>query len=81
MDDDLKRRLTDIFATVMGEPALQLDEDQEIAELDDWDSLKHVALMTAIETECQIRFSEEEFTDLTTVGALIVLVRAKAKLP
>ena len=45
--------------------------------MDDWDSLTHVNLITAIEKRYKIRFALGELQDLKNVGDMIDLMEEK----
>ncbi len=47
-------------------------------ELAAWDSLRHIEMVFAIEDELEVRFSEEELTQLDSVAAIVDAIAAKA---
>ena len=44
--------------------------------LSGWDSLKHVAVIFAIEDEFEIRFSEEQMASLASLSAIVEAIDA-----
>lgn len=46
--------------------------------LDDWDSLSHLRLVTAIEEAFAVKLENDEIMDMTTVGAIRELLERKA---
>lgn len=63
-------RLRSVFSSVFGiEPTrlLETDSSQTIAE---WDSLSHLNLIFALESEFDVRFDAEEIPALVSVNAL-----------
>jgi acyl carrier protein len=46
----------------------------ERAEMDDWDSLKHVELILVVEDEFGVRFDESEFPELDSLAAFVQAV-------
>lgn len=70
-------RLRAVFSSVFGlEPTrlLETDSSQTIAE---WDSLSHLNLIFALESEFDVRFEAEEIPSLMSVEAVRVRI-AKA---
>ncbi len=43
--------------------------------VDEWDSLKHMELIFALEDEYEVRFDESEFAKLTSARAIAAAVR------
>ncbi|WP_416896164.1 MAG: acyl carrier protein [Minwuia sp.] len=68
--EEIMRELTD-------DPDLNLDRDTTADDVDLWDSVLHVKMMIAIESQFGIRFETEELNAPELVGELIDLVIAK----
>jgi acyl carrier protein len=73
----IRQQLQEIFRNVLDVPFLVLHENMTAAEVDNWDSVAHINLMFAIESEFTIQFSSAEFAELTDVGALEKLIARK----
>ena len=58
--DDLRQVMADIF----GVAAETVNEDSSIDTLPDWDSLRHLNLILALEQKFQISFTEEETVEI-----------------
>ena len=54
-----------------------LDDDLEIGDIQEWDSMHHVMIITGIEKEFGIKFQREELIDLETVADIVTLVEGK----
>jgi acyl carrier protein len=67
---DVNARLDRIARDVFGDDELVLEDSMTATSVPGWDSLAHVTFMYAIEQEFGVRFSEDEFAELTNVGAL-----------
>jgi len=48
-------------------------------DVDGWDSVAHVNLMVAVESEFGIEFTTQELESMDTVGDMARLIAAKAK--
>lgn len=49
--------------------------------LEEWDSIKHMDVILALEEEFRIQFRDEEITSLGSVSALMQAITAKTGLP
>lgn len=63
-------RLERVFRLVLGDPDIELTDDTTAADIDGWDSVAHVNLMFAIETEYDIEFEGNEFARFIDIGQL-----------
>jgi acyl carrier protein len=75
--DNLLEQLQPIFRDVLDQPELLITEESNGHNVDGWDSLTHINLVSAIEQEFKIRFALGELQDLKNVGDMIVLMRTK----
>jgi acyl carrier protein len=75
--DNLLPELQDIFRDVFDQPDLILTRESSAATVEDWDSLAHVNLVTAIEKRYKIRFALGELQELKNVGDMIDLMKTK----
>ena len=66
-----------IFRDVLDQPSLQLSEESNASNVDDWDSLAHVNLIVAIEKHYRIKFALGELQDLKNVGEMAQLIQRK----
>ena len=70
--------LTDVFRQVFHNDGLQIDESMNSASVERWDSLHHINLIVAIESEFGIKFRSSEIEKLVNVGTIVDLVARKA---
>jgi acyl carrier protein len=70
-------RLNGIFGEVFGDDSLKITPDLTAEDVDEWDSLAHIRLVTTVERSFHIRFSAAEIGALRNVGELVQLIRAK----
>jgi len=69
----------DIFRDIFDENDLIISNNSSSEEIEDWDSLNHINLVSAIEKEFKIRFTLEELMTFKNVGALVDLMVDKLK--
>ncbi len=59
-----------IVAGVLGLSEAQLDVIAEMNEIDEWDSMRNIQILQALEENYDILFPEDDIFDLTSVTAL-----------
>lgn len=69
----------DIFRDIFDEDDMVIENATNSDEIEDWDSLNHINLVSAIEKEFKIRFALGELMTLKDVGAMIDLMMDKLK--
>lgn len=77
MNQSVVDRLTPIFREVLQTPDLDLTRDLDATQVENWDSLNHISLIIAIETELEMEFDTEELLHLSTVGEMIDMIEKK----
>ena len=71
---DLIEQLTPIFQDVFDEDDLTLSADLTADDVENWDSLTHVRLIVAIESELDIKLNVTDIADLRNVGQLTEVI-------
>ena len=71
-------RLTNVFRDVFDDDGIQLSRETPAADIEDWDSLEHINLMAAVESEFGIRLSMGEVSTMKNVGELVDIIAARA---
>ena len=74
---DLLPEIQDIIRDVLDDDSLVITRDSNAATVEDWDSLAHVNLITAIESKYKVKFALGERQELKNVGDLIDLLEKK----
>lgn len=77
--DDILDRLQPIFREVLDNSDLVISATSSAKNVDGWDSLAHINIVSAIEQEFKIRFALGELERLNDVGELIGLMQLKMK--
>jgi len=75
--DEVKKRLKKIISTVLGVDENEISDDASPDTLEDWDSIGHVQLILAVETEFSISIPPDEAVELEDIGAVLSSVQAK----
>ena len=77
--EDIFVGVQDIFRDIFDDVDLIIHDSTNSDEIEDWDSLNHINLVSAIEKEFNIRFALGELQTLKDVGAMIDLMEEKLK--
>ena len=75
--EEIFLNVQEIFRDIFDEDDLEIQESTSSDEIEDWDSLNHINLVSAIEKEFKIRFALGELQSLKDVGAMIDLMEKK----
>jgi acyl carrier protein len=70
-------KITEILAELLDNPQLQLTEQSTADAVEDWDSVNHVKLLIALESDLGIQFETDEVNGIQNVGALIDVIQNK----
>jgi acyl carrier protein len=70
-------KLTLIFQEIFSNSSLVLSESLSANDVDNWDSLTHMILITEIETKFNIKFKLKELNKMKNVGDLVGIISTK----
>ena len=71
--EEVLKRLEDVFCDVFDRES-KLTESTTAADVEDWDSLRHITLVSAIESEFDQRFPMKDVVSLKNVGDMVSLI-------
>lgn len=77
--DKMLLTVQDIFRDIFDEDDLVIGMATNAEDIEDWDSLNHINLVTAVEKEFKIRFALGELVSLKDVGSMLDLIIDKIK--
>ena len=75
--DSILEELQSIFRNILDQPDLILTRQSNGSNVDDWDSLAHINLVTSIEKHYKIKFALGELQELKNVGDMVELIKTK----
>jgi len=76
-NDDVSGRLSSIFQDVFQNNGLTLTREMTAQDVENWDSMRHIQLITEVETAFGIKFRLREIMSMKNVGDLIDLIHLK----
>ena len=74
---DVKEKILAVMAAVFEIEVLSIPENAAPGLIEEWDSLKHMSLIIALEEEFSIRFTDDEMTDLINLELMQQIVFSK----
>jgi len=75
--ETILKTLNTIFIEVLDDEEIVVKADTTASDIEDWDSLTHIQLVSAIEKEYGLSFSLAELEDLGNVGDMVNLILSK----
>ena len=77
--DNQKVKILDIMSSVFEVELSTLNEDSSIDSIENWDSIRHLNLILALEEEFNITIPDEEVGDLVNYKLIELIVNEQSK--
>lgn len=74
---DIRNELQEIFRKVFFDEELVIFDEMTSEDVEDWDSLSHINLITEIEKHFNVEFTTEEMMEAKNVGEFIGYIEEK----
>lgn len=68
-----------VFREVFDDDSLLIGEQTTAADVEGWDSLKHISLIEAVEEEFDMRFTMLEINGMKDVGEMISIIEQRTR--
>lgn len=75
--EEIMKKVIEVFRDVFDDDQIELRKETSAKDIEDWDSLMHITLVTALEKEFDINFKLKEVIELQNVGDTIELIERK----
>ena len=75
---EIWNKLTAVFRDTFDDDTLTLTPETTAKDVEDWDSLRHIQLLVAVEKAFNIRFNTGEVANLANVGQMVDLIARRA---
>lgn len=72
--NEIYERLNTIFRDFFDDDEIELTPETTADDIDDWDSLNHITLMSAVEEEFGIRFTMGQVSGMKNVGEMAEII-------
>ena len=77
--DKIYERINNVFRDFFDDDEIEVDAETTADDIDDWDSLNHITLMSAVEDEFGLRFTMGEVSGMKTVGEMAEIIKNRGK--
>lgn len=72
--EEIFEQLNEVFRDVFDDDSITVDETTTAADIDGWDSLMHITLISAVEDEFDITFNMKDVVKMKNVGDMADLI-------
>ena len=77
-EQEIYDRLNEVFRDVFDDDEITVNEDTTADDIEHWDSLEHINLISAVEDEFGIRFKMGEVSSMKNVGEMVEIIKSRA---
>lgn len=74
-----KEQLNEIFRQVFDDDTIEITPEMTSNDIDGWDSLSHINLITSVEANFNIRFTLRELPTFKNIGDLLKSIESKIR--
>lgn len=71
-------RLNKVFRDVFDDESIVVRPETTADDIDDWDSLEHITLISAVEREFGMKFKMGEISSMKNVGEMAHIISSRA---
>lgn len=75
--NEIIEKLTNVFHEIFKDESIVLRDDMTAEDVENWDSLTHMLMISKVEQEFQVKFKLKDLNKLKTVGDLITIIVGK----
>jgi acyl carrier protein len=75
--NEIAEKVRKILASVLKHEKFEMKDELTATEVEGWDSLSHITIISEIEEEFKIKFKLKELNKLKNIGSLIEIVQSK----
>ncbi len=72
--EDILAKINEIFWDVFDDESLEIVESTNADDIEDWDSLTHISLIEAVESEFDFKFAMKDVVGMKNVGEMIDII-------
>ena len=74
---EIVEKLTPVFRKVFGDELLEITDELSALDVEKWDSLSHMLLISEVEEKFAIKFRLKDLNKMANVGDMIAIVSSK----
>ncbi len=73
------KRLNKVFQDVFDDDTITVTPKTTANDIEDWDSLEHITLISAVEREFKMKFKMGEISSMKNVGEMAQIISSRVK--
>ena len=77
---EIYARLNRIFQNVFDDSSIRVYPETTADDIEDWDSLEHITLISTVERGFHMKFKMGEISSMKNVGEMAAIIKARTKL-
>ena len=77
MNSDIFEKVVEVIKETLENKKLHIKPETSAEDIDEWDSLTHLQLISALEAQFKISFALGELQELQNVGDMVKLIEVK----
>ena len=71
---DVLKKVNDIFKDIFDDKNLVITDESTANDIEDWDSLTHITLISAVEEAFDIKFAMKDVIGMQNVGEMVDII-------
>ncbi|MBQ8883176.1 MAG: acyl carrier protein [Oscillospiraceae bacterium] len=75
--NEIYERLTAVFRDVFDDETIEICDTTTADDIEDWDSIEHITLIGAVESEFKVRFKMGEVSGMKNVGEMVKIIEER----
>ena len=72
-------KLNEVFRDVFDDDSITVGPKTTATDIEDWDSLEHITLMTDVQKKFKVKFTMGEISSMKNVGEMADIIAKRAK--
>lgn len=75
--EEIYERLNEVFRDIFDDDTIEVNDSTTADDIEDWDSLNHITLIDAVESEFGVRFTMGEVSGMKNVGEMAEIIKER----
>ena len=75
--EEIYEQLNEVFRDVFDDDTIEVNDQTTSRDIEDWDSLEHINLIAAIETQFGMKFTMGQVVTMKKVGEMVDIISSQ----
>ena len=75
--EEIYEQLTEVFRDVFDDDTIEVNDQTTSRDIEDWDSLEHINLIAAIETQFGMKLTMGQVVTMKNVGEMVDIISSQ----